>query len=100
MELLKEPLLIAKKKWLRIWIRVVPEYVNADTMQSILPYLEGASEVMLYQFMSNSDFDLPFMGYVKPNPSWRVVKSLGDIVVKTVPLVRVVGERGQILLKE
>jgi len=98
--LLKESLFIAKKKWLRIWIRVVPEYVNADTMPRILPDLEGASEVMLYQFMSNPDFDLPFMGHDKPAPSWRIIKSLGETVVKTVPLVRVVGERGQILLKE
>ncbi len=99
-ELLKQSLVIAKKKWLRVWIRVIPEYVNADTMPRILPDLEGASEVMLYQFMSNPEFDLPFMGHEKPTPSWREIKSLGQIVLKTVPLVRVVGDRGQILLQE
>ncbi|WMW22380.1 radical SAM protein [Methanolobus mangrovi] len=98
--LLKESLSIAKKKWLRVWIRVIPEYVNEDTLPRIMPDLEGASEVMLYQFMSNPEFDNPFMGHDTPTPSWTEMKKLGEIVAKVVPTVRIVGERGQILLQE
>ncbi|WP_094228368.1 radical SAM protein [Methanolobus psychrotolerans] len=98
--LLKESLSIAKRKWLRVWIRVIPEYVNAVTMPRILPEIECASEVMLYQFMSNPEFDDPFMGHNKPTPSWTEMKELGEMVAKTVPLVRIVGERGQILLQQ
>ncbi|SFM16249.1 radical SAM protein [Methanolobus profundi] len=99
-KLLRESMDIAKKKWLRVWIRVIPEYVNAETMPRILPDLEGASEVMLYQFMSNPDFDLPFMGHEGPTPSWREMKGLGEMILGTVPQVRLVGERGKLVLKK
>lgn len=100
LQLLKESMGIAKKKWLRIWIRVLPEYVNVETMPRILPDLEGASEVMLYQFMSNPDFDLPFMGHDEPTPSWYEMKELGEMVLEKVPQVRLVGDRGKMVLKK
>lgn len=100
LRLLGESMAIAKRKWLRIWIRVIPEYVNAETMPRILPDLEGASEVMLYQFMSNPEFDLPFMGHNEPTPSWNELKKLGEIVLEKVPLVRLVGDRGKMVLKK
>jgi Pyruvate-formate lyase-activating enzyme len=98
LKLLNESMVIAKKKWLRVWIRVIPEYVNAENMSRILPDLEGASEVMLYQFMSNPEFDLPFMGHETPTPSWDELKELGDMVLEKVPQVRLVGERGKLVL--
>ncbi|MDG6243588.1 MAG: radical SAM protein [Methanolobus sp.] len=97
--LLKESLSIAKNKWLRVWVRVIPEYVNTETMSRILPELEGASELMIYQFMSNPDFDLPFKGHNEPTPSWREVKELGEMALEKVPQVRLAGERGKMLLK-
>ncbi|SDF85569.1 pyruvate formate lyase activating enzyme [Methanolobus vulcani] len=98
LKLLNESMAIAKQKWLRLWIRVIPEYVNAENMPRILPDLEGASEVMLYQFMSNPEFDLPFMGHETPTPSWDELKELGDMVLEKVPQVRLVGERGKLVL--
>lgn len=98
-KLLEESMVIAKRKWLRIWIRVIPEYVNAATIPRIIPELEGASEVMLYQFMSNPEFDLPFMGHEGPTPSWREMKELGEMILEKVPQVRLVGERGKLVLK-
>jgi pyruvate formate lyase activating enzyme len=98
LKLLSESMAIAKQKWLRVWIRVIPEYVNAETMPRILPDLEGASEVMLYQFMSNPDFDLPFMGHETPTPSWNELKQLGNMVLEKVPQVRLVGDRGKLVL--
>ncbi len=99
-DLLDKSLKIAKKRWLRIWIRVIPEYVNTETISHILPDLEGASEVMLYQFMSNPDFDLPFMGHNEATPSWREMKDLGKTVLTKVPQVRLVGERGKMVLSK
>ncbi|WMW24509.1 radical SAM protein [Methanolobus sediminis] len=98
LKLLSESMAIAKKKWLRIWIRVIPEYVNAENMPRILPDLEGASEVMLYQFMSNPDFDLPFMGHDTPTPLWSELKELGNMVLEKVSQVRLVGDRGKLVL--
>ncbi|TGC07008.1 radical SAM protein [Methanolobus halotolerans] len=98
-DLLHRSLEITRQKWLRIWIRVIPEYVNTDTMPRILPELEGASEVMLYQFMSNPEFDLPFKGHEEPTPSWGDLKELGRMVLQKVPQVRLVGDRGKMVLK-
>ena len=98
LELLSESMTIAKQKWLRVWIRVIPEYVNIETMPRILPDLKGASEVMLYQFMSNPDFDLPFMGHDSPTPAWDELKELGNLVLEKVPQVRLVGDRGKLVL--
>jgi pyruvate formate lyase activating enzyme len=100
LELLSESMTIAKQKWLRVWIRVIPEYVNAETMPRILPDLEGASEVMLYQFMSNPDFDLPFKGHNEPTPAWNELKEIGEIVLEKVPQVRLVGDRGKMVLQK
>jgi pyruvate formate lyase activating enzyme len=98
LKLLDKSIAIAKQKWLRVWIRVIPEYVNAENMPRILPDLKGASEVMLYQFMSNPDFDLPFMGHEEPTPPWNELKKLGNMVLEQVPQVRLVGDRGKMVL--
>ncbi|MBP1908853.1 radical SAM protein [Methanolobus bombayensis] len=100
LKLLDESMVIAKQKWLRVWIRVIPEYVNEETMSRILPDLEDASEVMLYQFMSNPDFDLPFKGHNEPTPEWNELKRLGKMVLEKVPRVRLVGDRGKLVLQK
>lgn len=97
--LLRRSIEIAQQKWLRVWIRVIPEFINPKTIQYILPAVEGASEVMLYQFMSNPEFDLPFMGHERPTPSGKEMKELGGILVLKVPQVRLVGEMGKMVMK-
>ncbi len=92
---LSRSLEIAKKKWLRIWIRVIPDYVNESNFNKILPLLEGSSEVLLYQFLSNLDFDLPFKNYSDPVPSWVGMVQLADIACQAVPKVIVIGENGK-----
>ncbi|QLC50502.1 radical SAM protein [Methanolobus zinderi] len=98
-KLLHQSLDIARRKWLRIWIRVIPEYVNKDTIPRIMPDLEGASEVMLYQFMSNPEFDLPFNGHEGPTPSWSEIRELGEMILPGVEQVRLVGDQGKLVLK-
>ena len=41
MDLLRSSLAIAKSKWLRVWIRVIPEYVNTKTMLRIMSEIKG-----------------------------------------------------------
>ncbi|MEL4305513.1 radical SAM protein [Methanococcoides sp. LMO-2] len=96
--LLRESLEIAKQKWMRIWIRVIPEFINAETIPRIIPDIEDASEVMLYQFMSNPDFDLPFKGHETPTPEWDEVRNLGEMLLEKVQKVRLVGEGGKLVL--
>ncbi|WP_135609295.1 radical SAM protein [Methanococcoides sp. AM1] len=98
--LLHESLDIAKQKWLRVWIRVIPEFINAETLARILPDIEDASEVMLYQFMSNPDFDLPFKGHDKPTPEWDEVRKLGEMLLEKVQKVRILGDGGKLLLEK
>lgn len=98
--LLRESLEIAKQKWLRIWIRVIPEFINAETIPRIIPDIEDASEVMLYQFMSNPDFDLPFKGHETPTPEWDEVQKLGEMLLEKVQKVRLVGDGGRLVLEK
>ncbi len=99
LDMLRKSLAIAKSKWLRVWIRVIPEYVNKDTMPRILSEIEGADEVMLYQFLSNPEFDMPFKGHDSPVPAWEELEELAQIVLEKVPRVMIVGEKGKFVLK-
>lgn len=97
---IQKSLAIAKRKWLRVWIRVIPEYVNKETMPRILSEIEGADEVMLYQFLSNPEFDMPFKGYNSPVPAWDELKELAQIVLEKVPRVMLVGDKGKVVLEK
>lgn len=94
---LKRSISIAKRKWLRIWIRVIPEYINTATLHGILKEISGASEIMLYQFLSNPDFDLAFKEYDKPVPAWNELEQLSDLILQEIPKVIIVGENGKIV---
>lgn len=99
-DLLKRSLAIAKQKWLRVWLRVIPEFINKDTIYRILPDVEGADEMMLYQFMSKTDFDRPFFGHAGPTPSWEELDELGKIVMQKIPKVILLGEKGRMVLEK
>ena len=100
LDLLRKSLAIAKSKWLRVWIRVIPEYVNKETMPRILSEIEGADEVMLYQFLSNPEFDMPFKGHDSPVPTWEELEVLAQIVLEKIPRVMLVGEKGKVFLEK
>ncbi|MDK2892309.1 radical SAM protein [Methanohalophilus sp.] len=92
---LSKSLELAKNKWLRIWIRLIPGYVTGKRFEKVIPLLEGASEVLLYQFLSNPDFDLPFKDYSDPVPSWNEMEELASIACHVVPTVVIIGENGK-----
>jgi pyruvate formate lyase activating enzyme len=98
--LLEKSLDIAKQKWLRVWLRVIPEYVNKETIHRILQTVEGADEMMLYQFMSKTDFDRPFLGHEEPTPSWEALEELGKIALEKVQQVILLGEKGRKVLEK
>lgn len=100
MDLLRKSLAIATSKWLRVWIRVIPEYVNTKTMPRILSEIKGADEVMLYQFLSNPEFDMPFKGHDSPVPAWEELEELAQIILEKVPRVMLIGDKGKIVLKK
>lgn len=97
--LLKQSLVIAKQKWLRVWVRVIPEFVNKETLRRILQDVEGADEMMLYQFMSKTDFDRPFLGHEGPTPSWEELEELGKLALEKIPKVILLGEKGRIVME-
>jgi pyruvate formate lyase activating enzyme len=98
--LLEKSLDIAKQKWLRVWVRVIPEYVNKEPIRRILQTVEGADEMMLYQFMSKTDFDRPFLGHEEPTPSWEELEELGKIALEKVQNVILLGEKGRKVLEK
>lgn len=98
--LLHKSIEITTNKWLRVWIRVIPEYVNTKTMPHILDEIKGADEVMLYQFLSNPEFDMPFKGHTSPVPSWEELEELANIVLEKIPRVMLVGEKGKLVLEK
>jgi pyruvate formate lyase activating enzyme len=99
-DLLKRSPAIAKQKWLRVWLRVIPEFVNKEAIHRILPDVEGADEMMLYQFMSKTDFDRPFLGHVGPTPSWEELEELGKIALEKIQKVILLGEKGRMVLEK
>lgn len=99
-DLLERSLDIAKQKWLRVWVRVIPEFVNKETIHRILPDVKDADEMMLYQFMSKTDFDRPFLGHKEPTPSWEELEELGKIALEKIPKVILLGEKGRIVLEK
>ncbi|ABE52186.1 radical SAM protein [Methanococcoides burtonii] len=98
--LLSESLEIAHKKWLRIWVRVIPGYVDPGTLSSLFPYMEGASEVLFYQFLSNPDFDLPFREFESAVPSWDDLENIGKKTLLVVPRVILMGVNGKLVLEK
>lgn len=98
--LLRASLEIARKKWLRMWVRVIPGYVDLATLPSLFPYIEGASEVLFYQFLSNPDFDLPFQKYDSAVPAWDDMEKIGEKALLAVPRVILMGVNGKVVLEK
>ena len=67
-------------------------------MPHILEHTTGASEVMLYQFLNNPEFDHPFKDYTAPVPTWDELETLGGMVLEKIPKVILVGEKGKVVL--
>lgn len=86
-ENLRRTLELAKQKRLRVWIRVIPRYVNRETMPRILEDVRGADELMLYQFLSNPEFDEPALGYEEPVPTGEEMRELAETARQVVPKV-------------
>ena len=89
LEKLKETLDLVRQKKFRAWIRVIPEYVNTDTIRTIGEDIRGADDAMLYQFLSNPTYDIPFKGYTMPVPTREEIDRLAEILRAYVPRVEI-----------
>jgi pyruvate formate lyase activating enzyme len=75
-----------------VWIRVIPGFITAERMESIGRQISGrASEVLLYQFLSNPADDAPFRSVTEPGPSETEMVAFARQLVKYVPRVTVHG---------
>ena len=54
----------------------------------------------LNQFLSNPDFDKPFMGHDSPVPPWGTMEELGKLMLDTIPRVVLLGEMGKVVLEK
>jgi len=76
----------------RVWIRVIPGFITPERMESIGKQISGrASEVFLYQFLSNPADDAPFRGITEPGPSETEMVVLARQLMRYVPRVIVHG---------
>ncbi|OFV68053.1 MAG: Radical SAM domain protein [Candidatus Syntrophoarchaeum caldarius] len=90
-EKLRETLDLLRKeqKKFRAWIRVIPEYVNIDTIRAIGEDIRGADDAMLYQFLSDPTYDIPFEGYTTPVPPREEIDRLAEILLEYVPRIEI-----------
>lgn len=77
----------------RIWIRVIPGFLDEEKMDRIGQKIEGvATEAWLLQFLSNPQNEMSFKGIEEPGPSEAEMVDLGRQLIKYVPLVIIKGE--------
>jgi pyruvate formate lyase activating enzyme len=92
-ENLSKTLDILKDQRVRVWIRVIPGFLDEERMESIGKDIEGvAEEAWLLQFLSNTENDAPFRDIDEPGPSEAEIVSMGRRLVKYVPNVTIMGE--------
>ncbi len=90
---LEKTIEILKGQKVRVWIRVIPGFIDQEIMETIGEQISGtATEAMLYQFLSNPDNDAPFAGFDKPVPQESEMVSLGRVLVNYVPRVIIQGD--------
>ena len=85
----------SKGKNIRLWFRVIPEFITEEKFRRILERVGKVDEILLYQFLSNPEWDKPFEGASKP--SYEFVRRLGEIAKEFASKVIVVGERREVL---
>lgn len=77
----------------RIWIRVIPGFLDEDKMDRIGQQVHGvATEAWLLQFLSNPENEAPFMGINEPGPPESEMVDLGRQLIKYVPHVIIKGD--------
>ena len=90
---LSQTLEILRGQNLRVWIRVIPGYMDEEKMDRIGRQIEGiAKEAWLLQFLSNTENEGPFRGIESPGPDEAEMVNLGRQLVKYVPYVYIRGE--------
>jgi pyruvate formate lyase activating enzyme len=89
---LRETLRVLKGRTVRVWIRVVPGYLTPDMMARIGEDIrETATEVHLYQFLSNTENDAPFDDITEPGPPETEMVEMARRLLAYVPQVTVLG---------
>ena len=82
-------------KKIRLWVRVIPEYIKEDSLENALRKTGRVDEILLYQFLSRDDWDRPFDNASKPD--FDYVLKMGKIAWKFSEKAIVVGEKRVVL---
>ena len=83
------------KKKVRLWIRVIPGFVTRQNLKKALERVGKVDEIMLYQFLSNPEWDREFESdkFEIKKPSFDYMLELAEMAVKFADRVLIVGER-------
>jgi|Deesub1362A_J573_1020465.scaffolds.fasta_scaffold00216_13 pyruvate formate lyase activating enzyme len=76
----KRSIRLVKNKKTRLWIRVIPGFVNPINFRKMLEEIGEVEEIMLYQFLSDPSYDKPF-GEHNMKPEWELVEELAVIAL-------------------
>jgi len=83
---------IIRGQRLRVWIRVIPGFLDEEKMDRIGQKVDGiAEEALLLQFLSMPENEIPFRGIEEPGPNEAEMVDLARQLVKYVPYVRISG---------
>lgn len=89
---LNESLEVLRGEKIRIWIRIIPGFMDEQKIERIGRMVQGrADEAILYQFLSNPENDAPFQGISEAGPSEAEMVILGRALLRYVPRVRIEG---------
>ena len=90
---LRRTLDILKGESVLIWMRVIPGYLTEENIDRVGEQIEGiATEVLLYQFMSDPERDAPFDGIEEPSPDETYMVTLARHLLGYVPKVIIQGQ--------
>ena len=92
-ENLERTMEILKGQNLKVWIRVIPGFLDEGKMERIGQQIKGvATEAWLFQFLSRPENEVSFRGIDRPGPDESEMVNLGRCLVKYVPYVYIMGE--------
>lgn len=79
------------RKRVRIWFRAIPGYIDENRFEKMMKRVGKVDEILVYQFLSRSDWDKPFNDAKKPD--YEFVRKLGEIAKEYADRVIIIGDR-------
>ena len=84
---------------IKLWIRVIPGFVTGERLERALERVGKVDEIMLYQFLSNPEWDREIQGFEFKKPEFDYLMELAETAAKFADKVTLIGEQRIVLDK-